>query len=306
VTSSQFNALGTTAVVAVENTCSLPAAERLLRAELDAVDAACSRFRHGSELSRANTGAGARRRIGGLLVEAVATALRAAADTDGIVTPTVGESVAALGYDRTFQVVRARDSWTVRDRAHAAPDWRDVELDVEGRTLFLPRGVRLDLGATAKAFAADRAAATIAARVGPALVSLGGDVAVAGQPPAGGWVVAIADDHRAAPSPSVPAVSLSAGGLATSSTTVRRWRTNEGDAHHIVDPHTSRPAATPWRTVSVTAATCVDANVGALAALVLGAAGPAWLEQRGLHARLVAGDGGVVRVGAWPADRAAA
>ena len=67
------------------------------------------------------------------------------------------------------------------------PGWREVRLD--GRSLTLPAGVQLDLGATAKAWAADRSAARIAARAGSGvLVSLGGDIAVAGRrpPTAGG------------------------------------------------------------------------------------------------------------------------
>jgi len=51
----------------------------------------------------------------------------------------------------------------------------------------------------------------------------------------------------------------------------------------------------------VAAATCVDANVAATAAIVRGEASPAWLASLGLPARLVRPDGSVVRVAGWPA-----
>jgi thiamine biosynthesis lipoprotein len=135
-------------------------------------------------------------------------------------------------------------------------------------------------------------------------VSLGGDVAVAGDPPDAGWSVGLADDH-AAPFPAEgPAVGIQSGGLATSGTCVRTWATASGRAHHIIDPRTGSPADTPWRTVSVAAASCVDANTASTAAMVLGDEAPDWLAQRRLPARLVRNDGSVLRVADWPGEAA--
>jgi thiamine biosynthesis lipoprotein len=172
----------------------------------------------------------------------------------------------------------------------------------------VPRGVRLDLGATAKALAADRAAegALRAARARGVLVNLGGDIATAGRPVPGGWAVRVADSHRAGPGEPGQDVQLETGGLSTSSTTVRRWRRRGAAAHHIIDPATGAPAAEHWRTVSVAAATCVDANVASTAALVLGPAAPDWLESARLPARLVRADGAIVVTAGWPAERAVA
>ena len=170
----------------------------------------------------------------------------------------------------------------------------------------MPPGVSLDLGATAKALAADRAAARIANLTGcGVLVGLGGDIAVAGPPPKGNWQVAIADDHRAT-SGAPQVVSISSGGLATSSTLVRRWRTSSGWAHHIVDPRTGLNPDSRWCTASVAAATCVDANAAATAAIVLGAAAPEWLVSRGLPALLVDTDGVLLALADWPAAKASA
>ena len=132
-----------------------------------------------------------------------------------------------------------------------------------------------------------RRAAIAAATGSPTLVDLGGDVATAGPAPAGGWVVRVTDDHRAGPDADGQSVTVSGGGLATSSTTVRRWRRAGRPVHHIVDPATGEPAAPVWRTVSVAAASCVDANTASTAAIVRGASAPQWLESLGLPARLV-------------------
>jgi FAD:protein FMN transferase len=163
--------------------------------------------------------------------------------------------------------------------------------------------VRLDLGATAKALAAERGArsALAAADATGVLVNLGGDIATAGAPPAGGWSVRVADSHLAGPEEPGQLVAIASGGLSTSSTTVRRWRRRGGDAHHIVDPRTGAPAAEHWRTVSVAAATCVDANIASTAAIVLGAAAERWLHERGLPARLVSASGELSVTAGWPA-----
>jgi thiamine biosynthesis lipoprotein len=213
-----------------------------------------------------------------------------------------------IGYDRDFSEVERRSPTPLRT-AEPAPGWHLVELR-EGESsmaIRIPAGGSLDLGATAKAFAADRAAIRAAAFTGcGVIVSLGGDVATAGKAPAGGWTVGIADDHREEHEPG-EVIAIENGGVATSSTTVRRWQRNGTPVHHIVDPRTGEPAEEIWRTVSVAAATCVDANIASTAAIVLGDAAPAWLSSRGLPARLAPAmtDAPIVRLGAWP-DRLAA
>ena len=290
-------------MVAVTEADVVSDARELLTAELDLVDRACSRFREDSELARANARPCVRRPVTPLFAFFLRVALDAAASTGGLVSPALGRPLRAAGYDRTFALVRARDGWTART-VPAAPDaWRGIELDDDRCELRVPRGVALDLGATAKALAADRAAARIAEETGAGvLVSLGGDLAVAGEVPSGGWPVRIADDHAAPLDRPGPTIGVSAGGLATSSLTVRSWRVDTGVAHHIIDPRTGRPAETPWKLASVAARSCVEANVAATAALVLGRSASRWLASQGLHARLVGADGDVIRVGAWPAE----
>jgi FAD:protein FMN transferase len=299
----QFRALGTTAVVATADDALAGDACAAVERELEAIDRACSRFRPDSELSRVNGARGERVAVGPLLLEALRVALDGARGSEGLVDPTVGGSLSAAGYDSTFRVVAARDGETFRARFVRVPGWQIVELDEQAGTVRVPAGVELDLGATAKALACDRAATAAAAVAGSVLVALGGDIAVAGDAPEGGWSVRISDDHAVPLDSPGPTVALAGGGLATSSTTVRRWRSGRTELHHLVDPRTGRPTESPWRTVSVAAETCVDANVASTASFMLDDA-PAWLAARRLPARLVTIGGERTLVAGWPEESA--
>ncbi|HEY7960290.1 MAG TPA: FAD:protein FMN transferase [Solirubrobacteraceae bacterium] len=188
----------------------------------------------------------------------------------------------------------------VRVRVRAG--WRTVQLDPLRGTVRVPAPIKLDLGATAKAWAADRAARAVAEATGAgALVSLGGDLSTAGRAPADGWRIRVTDDHRNDLSAPGQTISIRDGALATSSTTARRWQHDGRTMHHIIDPDTSAPVVGPWCTASVAAASCVDANIASTAALVRALGAPQWLEDVGLPARLVDQAGRVCNVGDWPA-----
>lgn len=217
--------------------------------------------------------------------------------------PTVGVAMDQLGYDRTFVLVPP-DGPDVSLVPTPVPGWQCVTLD--GRDLDLPAGIRLDLGATAKAAAADIAARDAAAATGcGVLVSLGGDIAVAGSPPDSGWPVLVGDAGEDAvrldsTTTGRQTVAITAGGLATSGSTARRWRRGGSMLHHIIDPRVGLPARGPWRTVSVAAVTCVLAGTAATTAIIRGADAPGWLARLGLPARLVAHDGAVTVTPGWP------
>ena len=295
-----FTALGTTAQVITAEPAALDRAVRAVEDELAAIDLACSRFRDDSELSALNHSGGKPFYASPLLVEAVEVALRAAEVTDGDVDPTVGRTMNALGWDCDFTVLVSRQE---RDRFQVVPagGWRSIRVDAESGTIEVPAGVEVDLGATAKALAADRSAQAAARATGSGvLVNLGGDLAVAGEAPVDGWSILVTDDHRSSTDADGQTVAIREGGLATSSTTVRRWRAGGSEHHHIVDPRTGLPAEEVWRTVSVAAATCVDANTASTAAIVRGREAPAWLESAGMPARLVRLDGSVTTTSGWP------
>ncbi|MDE3206211.1 MAG: FAD:protein FMN transferase [Acidobacteriota bacterium] len=298
-----FPALGSTAALVLTDPGAEAEALEVLLDELDHLDRACSRFRDDSELYRLNASSGRRPvRVSPLLLEAVQQALRAARLTDGMVDPTVGRALEVAGYDRDFAAL-APDGPPVEFAVRPVPGWRCVVVDTAQSTLALPVGVHLDLGATAKALGADRAARRIAERTGVGvLVGLGGDIAVAGPAPDAGWPVRITEDHSAPLDGPGPVVAIHDGGLATSSTSVRRWRRGGRSVHHLIDPATSQPVEERWRLVSVAAGSCLDANIASCAAIVMGDGAPGWLERLGLPARLVPPDGTPVTVSGWPSE----
>jgi len=299
--SVQFAAFGSTALVFVTQPRVLPRARAAVERIVANFDHACSRFRADSELSRLNAAGGQPRKVTPLLLDAVSAALRAARITDGDVDPTIGAALIALGYDRDFAQLPARKAPVA---LAAVRGWQAVRVDRQARTVAVPAHVTLDLGATAKALAADYAAAAATdATGGPVLVSLGGDIAVAGgPPPAGPWRIRVADDHRAGIDAPGQWIALRSGGLATSSTVVRAWNAGGDRVHHLLDPATGRSASSEWRTVSVAAASCLDANIASTAAIIRSRRAPRWLAENRLPSRLVSVSGRAHHVAGWPAE----
>jgi thiamine biosynthesis lipoprotein len=303
-TTARWPALGTLTELAVTRPEQLDQAVRLAQQLLDRVDRACSRFRSDSDLARANAVAGCWTPVDRLLVDAVAAAVRAAEATGGLVDPALGRPMAAIGYDRDLDDVRADRVNPAAVRLAPAPAragaWRQIELDPAGG-LRVPEGLALDLGATGKGYAADLVAGELAHRLGcGVVVSLGGDVAVSGEPPATddgvGWPVLVGD---IAVGPT-QTVLLDGGGLATSSTRRRVWRHGGLQVHHLLDPATGMPVPLVWDEASVRARSCVDANAATTASMVLGEAASTWLERDGLPGCLRGHDGRLVLTAGWP------
>ncbi|HEY6798446.1 MAG TPA: FAD:protein FMN transferase [Kineosporiaceae bacterium] len=306
---AQWRALGTYVQLVVAGERHLGAARGIAVRLLDQVDRACSRFRPDSDLVRANRNAGSWTRVDPLLAAAVTVAVRAAEETDGQVDPTLGHSLVAAGYDRDYDELRRRGEGPAAVPVPAVADaWRWIRVDPEGAVL-VPAGTALDLGATCKAFAADLIAARIGGETGAGCVlSLGGDVAV-GVPPSGPagdddlvpWPVTVAETPQDPPD---ARVTLLTGGLATSTVLARRWHRGGRLVHHLLDPATGRSVEPRWRTVSVTAHSCLAANTASTAAVVIGSRAAGWLADRGLAARLVDAEGAVTYVGAWAEETA--
>jgi thiamine biosynthesis lipoprotein len=293
-------ALGTTVRVLLADGRQLPLALEETDRVIARVDDLASRFRPDSELSRVNSDPRPRIQVSDGLAGLLADALHWSRATDGLLDPTVGAALLAAGYDRDFCELAGRSSEPVPP-SEPAPGWRRVQL--EGQVLTRPPGLLLDLGATAKAWAADTAAERAGVAAGDScLVSLGGDIATWGPVPVGGWTVRIGDDHQGGEDEPGQTASLLARGLATSSTAVRRWLRQGTAMHHLIDPRTGRPAQGRWRTATVVADTCLRANALSTASLVGGDRAEVLLARFRASARLVSEDGRVVHCGGWPSQ----
>ena len=298
-TSATWRALGT-GVRLVVNGGDIDLARAAVQDVLDAVDRAYSRFRPDSEIVGLNGRPGATVTVSPLLADAIGAALAVAERTNGAVDPTVGRAMRAIGYDVDFERIGS-DAGSVEVRLEPIPGWRAVDLSRARREVRLRPGVELDLGSTGKALAADLAAAAAHDALGTGvLVSLGGDIATTGRAPEGGWRILVAEDSETPTDTPGEVIAIAGGAVATSSTTVRRWRRGGRTVHHLIDPRTGAPTDSTWRTASVAAPTCVDANGAATAAIVLGADAVTWLGHAGYPARLVATSGSVTRLNGWP------
>jgi thiamine biosynthesis lipoprotein len=303
----QWSVWGTTARLVVTEPVHADTAQQMISQQLAAIDQACSRFRDDSELADVQTSLldhpDRPVKVTPLLADLIQAGLDAAEYTDGDVDPTLADDLAALGYDRDYALITVRTATgivPVHLSRRVRHNWRDVSLD--GQQLLMPAGMRLDLGASAKARAADRVAITVADQLGcGVLVALGGDIATAGPAPSSGWQILVQDGVNEPAS----RVQMDSGALATSSTVSRRWRNGTRAVHHILNPASGLPADPVFRTVSVAAPTCAEANSLTTAAIVRSWLAVPWLRSKGVPARLVTADGEIITLGGWPTEQAA-
>jgi len=246
---------------------AIAAAEAVLRA----CHLELSRFDPDSELSRLNADPEPSRLSSRLTAGAVSAAIHAAERSGGLVDPTLIGPLEAAGY---AQSRRNAEPASLRDALRAAPPrrpaapshgalWRAVS--AARREIRRPPGVRLDLGGTAKGFAADRAAASLAGQ-GTFAVDAGGDIVLGG---ASGTPRRITVAHPFGDRPALE-FDLAAGAVATSGLGTRIWRAPSGFAHHLLDPASGRPAWTGVIQATAVASTALEAETLAKTALLLG------------------------------------
>jgi thiamine biosynthesis lipoprotein len=297
-----FHGFGTTVGTWSTEPALVERLDLLMQGWVERVEAACSRFRESSDLSRANAAAGTAVAVAAELIGATTAALAMAEATGGLCDPTVGQAVINAGYDRTFEVIEAEGPGP-EGPPRLGGGWKLVAVDAEAGTLTVPAGFRLDLGGSAKGWAVDVALSAVresllAAHLEAGVcVGAGGDLGVAGVAPAGGWPVTISDRLDLDRGSERSDVRLGRGAMATSGSTARAWKRGDAVGHHIIDPRTGRPGRSRWRMVTVFADGCLAADSAATAAWLLDADGPDWLESNGLGARLVDESGAVVVAG---------
>ncbi len=296
----RFRAMGTEVEVLAVPALPDGALDRV-RALFQEVEAALSRFLPESELSRLNASGGRPFMPSALLRTVLSGAIEAAASTGGMFDPTVLEALEASGYRRSFDAMN--DASPARP-AQTRGDYRSVRFNDDG-SVVLQDDVRVDLGGYAKGWTVD-AAAELMAGCESWLVNAGGDLRAAGTGPEGeGWLVGV--ENPLDPEWDVGVLRVTDAAIATSSTHRRRWQTQDGPAHHIIDPRTGRPAETDLAAATVMAATAAQAEVAAKTALLLGTAeGRRYVESAGgAGAVLVSKGGQVAWTGIMEAVRAA-
>ncbi|KSU65345.1 FAD:protein FMN transferase [Arthrobacter sp. NIO-1057] len=290
---------GLQAELTVEDDSALPVAKALVDSVLNKVELASSRFRPDSELMQLARSGAQNTHVSPTLAALIDGALQAARNSDGDIDPLLGTDLVELGYDRDIDLL---PQTTIKDVSITQRVLRPIlwpQIELHGTQLTLPAGTFLDLGATAKAMAADWCAAEVAEELDTAvLVSLGGDIATAGtaQQP---WQILVQDTDDA-PSQQI---SLHSGfSLATSSTQKRRWSHRGLQMHHILDPRFGLPAHPVHASITVAAPTCLEANTYSTAGIVRGTAALDWLESLELAARLVDLEGRVHATSRWPRE----
>jgi len=293
-----FQIWGLTGSLNTEREDQLAFAEGRLWHWIDAVDAACNRFRPDSEISRLNSRHDEPVAVSNTFALALDAALHASAVTGGLCDPTVLDSLLALGYDRDYDELAKRVN-PAPLATRPSPGPRVITFDRDGRTVALTAGCRLDLGASAKALVADLVAEDVAP-FGGVVVELGGDVAVRGRGPTGPWVIGVSDSLTI--TGDEPRVSFTNGGIATSSCVARSWNAGGTTVNHIIDPRTGSFANGTYATATVSASSCVVANAFATAALLWDEEAAFHIAQAGWSGRLVRRDGRVDFVGGWPLE----
>ena len=248
-----FTAMGTTMIAHTDDPDGV-------RAAVEGFEATFSRFRPDSELQRLNAHGASGIRVSPAMLDVLRAAEAARTRTGGLVDVGMGAAMEAWGYDVSFPDMTQR---RVSPDAVAPPEW-----SLHDDVVRVGPGTKIDLGGIAKGWTCDRIVESGLATI----MSAGGDLRSVD--PA--LVVDIEDE----PGDVVAEVPVGVGALATSSTTRRRWRVGDVEAHHLMDPTTGRPAVTPIRTASVVADTAVEAETAAKAVLLLGADGLAWADRQ--------------------------
>lgn len=259
-------------------------------ARIEDLERQWSRFLATSDVSRANRAAGAPVRVGADTVLLASTALLAQTETGGAYDPLLGEDLARLGYDRTFDDI---DPGAPRTPAPERFESRLLVADGE-TTLTVPAGRAFDPGGIGKGLAADIVIDGLAERgADGALVNIGGDLRVWGAPPTvDGWVVSV--EHPLVPDAELVRVVLADGAVASSSRLRRRWGPVEAPVHHLLDPASGAPVDSGVAAVTVFADTGWRAEAFAKGAFLAGCDGGVdVLEANGLDGMVVADDGRV-------------
>ena len=263
------------------------------RRRVESLETRWSRFLPDSEVSRLNDHHDVPVRVSPETFALVALAVDGWRLTEGRFDPTVLDAVVAAGYDRTFEDLGPLHHAVA---APQVPGAGGIRLDPAVRAVTLPAGVGFDPGGIGKGHAADLVATDlVAGGAAGALVNIGGDLRAFGADPDGaGWLVDVESPHGREPRAVVATIVLTEGAVATTTSARRRWNTDTGVRHHVIDPATGDSACSDVASVTVVAGAAWHAEVMSKAAFVAGAANAlALLADAGLAGLVVDTTGGV-------------
>jgi len=268
-----------------------------VRTLFESNEQALSRFRLDSELSRLNARSGHWVVVSDLLWQVLSLALEMSSATGGLFDPTMLNALEQYGYTVTYEQLTFIDLSGPESGPSYPGQWTAVKLDPARQAVFLPAGMRIDLGGIAKGYTAQQAVDWLRDR-GPCLVDAGGDL-VAGSAPAdfSGWPVAVSspwsnDDRNPV---DLCTMWLSNETLATSGIDYRNWQIEGRLVHHLFDPTSGAPALTDGLTLTILAEDAAKAEAWATAALVAGSgAGMDALLEAGMAGLMVTQDGGIL------------
>lgn len=262
-----------------------------------------SRFIPSSDICRLNAAGGEPVEVHPTTIDLVTHLVQAWHATHGAFDPTLLGALMGLGYVSSWEDPTRSSpvAGPIALRGNAG----QIEVDAAHNVVRLPADTAIDAGGLGKGFAADVIAADLLARgAAGVLVSLGGDLRVAGvAPQGGGWAVGIDDptDRTA----SIAQVRLDGGGVATSGTDRRRWQHDDRTVHHLIDPTTCEPAVHQdgaGRTIvsaTVIAGTAAWAEAWTKAVMVRGHAALDEIAALGLAALVVHDDASTVATPSW-------
>lgn len=290
----EFRAMGCAVQVEVvgDDEANVVTGLSIARRSIAELESAWSRFLPDSDISKLNAAQGALVAVHPATIELLHAMVQGFAATDGCFDPTLLAPLVALGYDASWSDPQAVTSLP------AGVAWRGgvagIAVDAAASVAQLPSGTVLDAGGIGKGMAADIVVAELMKKgVAGAMVSIGGDLRVAGVGPHhGGWVIGVGDAFDQVGSDTeVLRLSLANAGVATSGTVRRSWYDSNGaPVHHLLDPATAQPLQETVQ-ATVVAGTAAWAEVYTKMLMVRGVPALETLESLGLGARVVLIDG---------------
>jgi thiamine biosynthesis lipoprotein len=267
----RFRAMNSDILLAAEGGANhLAAGFNQVQAFIEEEERRFTRFSEDSELAKLNQSAGRWFQASAELFEVLKLAQYYWEATSGLFNPAILGALEHAGYDRSMDEIRAHGAVQVGTRGwKKVPDFSALRLDEPAKAIWMPVGMRLDLGGIAKGWIAEQATQVLSSFTEACAVNAGGDMVLAGLPAGeNAWEIALEDPRD--PEGTLAILTVGPGAVATSSITKRRWRQGERFQHHLIDPRTANPAETNWLSVTVVAPSAAAAEVYAKALLIAG------------------------------------